>query len=442
MPSSNIPSASASASDAPAPAPAVAVPGDAAHGGEWRRGWPVVAAAAMGSGLGPGLYQNLSSLFTPGLEQSFGWSRGAIATAAGLGLVGALLAPLIGRAADRFGVRPIIVAAMLMLGAGYLWLASMTGAMWQYQLGVLMLVVTVPGTSSLVYGKLTAAAFVRGRGLALAIGTSGLAVMTMVVPPLLGQLIDARGWRAGFVALAVASAAVTLPLILLALRRVPAGPTRPDPDRAEAALPVLGVTAREARRDARFWIVASSALLINVATTGMVTQLVPVGLELGLSAGEAALLLTTFGISAIVGRIIIGVLVDHMRPQPAAAAFALVSALAFAGLALHPGGLAAAVALVFLAGLMNGAENDLLPYLAARLFGLRAYAEIYGSAMPVALLGSGIGIVGFGRLHDLFGSYRVPLAIGAVALLLAGACFLLLRDRPLPEVKASAGPRG
>lgn len=42
---------------------------------------------------GPGLYQNLSSLFVPGLQDSFGWSRGDIATAAGVGLLGALARP-------------------------------------------------------------------------------------------------------------------------------------------------------------------------------------------------------------------------------------------------------------------------------------------------------------------------------------------------------------
>jgi predicted MFS family arabinose efflux permease len=400
---------------------------------EWRGGWPVVLAAMLGSGLGPGLYQNLSSLFTPGLEQSFGWSRGVIATAAGLGLLGALAAPLIGRFADRAGVRRVIVLSMLVLGVGYLVLASIGGSIWQYRLGVGLLVLAVPGTSSLVYGKLIAAAFVRSRGMALALGTSGLAFITIVVPPALEAVIHSRGWRAGFLSLAVASSVVALPLILLAIRGVPTGPTRRAPEDRALLPPVAGATASEARRDARFWIITASATLINFATTGLVTQLVPLGLERGLGSAEAALLLTSFGMSTIVGRLAIGALVDRMRPQPAAAAFALLSAAAFAALALGVNGLPAMLVVVFLAGLMSGAENDLLPFLAARLFGLRSFAEIYGSAMPVALLGTAAGIVAYGRLHDMFGSYDIALTAGAVALLLAGCSFLLLRDRPTPD---------
>lgn len=382
----------------------------------------------LGAGLGPGLYQNLSSLFTPGLEATFGWSRGDIATAAGLALAAAAVAPLIGRTADRIGVRPVIVASMLLLGVAYLWLAAMGmrggAAIWRYQVGVALLVLALPGTSSLAYGKLIAAHFVRGRGLALALGTSGLAVVTIVAAPLLGALIAQRGWRAGFIALGGGAVLLALPLIVLTLR---AAPALPADIAARGALP--GVSAASARRDRRFWIMVASAWLINAATTGLVTQLVPIGLELGLPAPQAALLLTSFAGSAIAGRLMVGWLVDRMRPQPVAAAFAIVSAAAFVALAFAPAGLATLLVLVFLAGLMNGAENDLLPFFAARLFGLRAYAEIYGTAIPIALSGTAVGIIGFGRLHDMTGAYSAALTLGCVALLLAATCFVVLPDR-------------
>ncbi|PZQ60470.1 MAG: hypothetical protein DI544_08675 [Sphingomonas taxi] len=420
--------------------PARPTPDRPAHAtlAEWRAGWPVVLAAMLGAGLGPGLYQNLSSLFTPGLEASFGWSRGAIATAAGLALGAAVVAPLVGRVADRIGVRPVIVVSMLLLGVAYLWLAAMGmnggRAIWRYQLGVVLLVLALPGTSSLAYGKLIAARFRRGRGLALALGTSGLALVTLVAAPVIGQVIARSGWRAGFVALAAGAVVLALPLIVLALRLRPAEPTLALSPLVE----LTGVDAGRARRDRRFWILVASAWLINAATTGFITQLVPIGIELGVEPSRAALLLTSFASSAIAGRLLVGWLIDRLRPQPVAAAFALVSAAAFALLAFAPGGLGVLLVLVFLAGLMNGAENDLLPYFAARLFGLRAYAEIYGSAMPIAITGSAIGIIGFGRLHDMSGGYGAALALGGAALLLAAVCFLILPER-MDDAAAASG---
>jgi len=409
-------------------------------GGEWRTGWPLVAAAMLGIGTGPGLFQNLSSLFTPGMVEEFGWTRGQIATAAGVGLIGGLAVPFLGRLADRFGVKPMIVGAMLLLGLAYCGMAAVEGKIWQYQLLILCLALSVPGTSALVYGKLIGAAFARHRGLALGIATSGISISTLVLPPVVGAVIAAHGWRGGFVALAILTAGIALPLVLLALRGRAAAPTRPDPGDATAALPVEGMTGAEARRDGRFWRLALSALLINLATIGLVTQLVPFGLDRGLSAGEAALLLASFGASQVVGRLAIGYLVDHFRPQLMAAIAAVISCLAFVALQVGEPGFAFAMIAVFAAGLMNGAEHDLMPFFGVRLFGLRAFGEVYGTLLMIALIGTATGIVGFGRLHDATGGYDIALGIAAAALALAACLFLSLRDRPLPHVQGAAHP--
>ena len=405
---------------------------------ELRRGWPLVLAAVLGIGFGPGLFQNLSSLFLDGTTSEFGWSRGEVATAAAIGLLGGLVAPFVGRLADRVGIRPIIVGAMLLLGGAYVALSRQSGSLVEYQILVALLAFSVPGTSSVVYGKLIGACFVRHRGLALALATSGLSITTLAMPPLVGAVIAAQGWRAGFLVLAAATALLALPAILFLIRHVPATPTARAPDDAAAAAPVEGVTGRDARRDPRFWLLSLGVALVNLASVGLVTQLVPLGVERGLTAAQAALLLTGYALSQVVGRLTIGVLIDRMAPQGVAAAVALVSAAGFAGLLVPAPGFALAMGMVFLAGLMNGADNDLLPYLTARLFGLRAYGEIYGSILPIALAGTAAGIVAFGRLHDRFGHYDAALGVSVVALVLSGLCFFLLREKPLPRAQAAA----
>ena len=412
---------------------------DAASAGssEWRRGWPVVLAAMIGIGTGPGLVQNLSSLFVPGLVAEFGWTRGQIGTAAALGLLASIAVPFLGRIVDRFGARPMIVGAMLLLGGAYLGFTAMCGPLWHYQLLVAALALTVPGTSNLVYAKLIAAKFVAHRGLALGMATSGLSVTTLAMPPLIGAVIAAQGWRAGFVTLAIATALIALPLVLLAMRGTPAGPTRPDPDQA-TAVPIPGLTGAEARRDGRFWQLAMAVALINFGAVGLVTSLVPFGLDRGLPATQAAALLASFGASQMVGRLAIGWLVDRYRPQTMAALFALASAAAFAVLAGGASGFALLMVAVFFAGLMNAAEQDLLPYFGVRLFGLRAFGEVYGTVLVIALFGTASGIAGFGRLHDATGGYTLALAIATAALVASALLFWTLKDRKLPKAQVVA----
>lgn len=393
---------------------------------EWRTGWPLVAGALVGSGASPALFQNLSSMFVPGMTGEFGWSRGAVAAASGLGFAGSLVVPLLGRAVDRVGVRPMIVGCMVALAAAYLGMAAMTGRLWHYHLLVLALAMTVPGTSALVYGKLIAARFVAHRGMALGIATSGLPLTTLLLPIVLAEVIEDFGWRGGFVALAVYSALIALPIALFAIRG--AGPV----NRATAIGPaqVSGVTAPCARRDPRFWRLGLTGLFVNLGTIGFVTQLVPFGIDRGLPATQAALLLTAFGASQVAARVTFGALIDRFPPQRIAAAVAFVSALGFAVLQWRELTLPALALGVFCAGLMNGAENDLFPFFAARLFGLRAYGEIYGTLIVVALVGSGAGIIGFGMLHDATGGDAVGLAVASAALAIAGLLFAGLRDRP------------
>ena len=405
---------------------------------EWRRGWPLVLAAMLGIGFGPGLFQNVSSLFIEGATREFGWSRGEIATAAAIGLLGGLVAPFLGRLSDRVGIRPVIIASLLLLGLTYVGMSLQSGALLQFQLLIALLAFAVPGTSSVVYGKLIAACFVQHRGLALGFATSGLSATMLVMPPIVGAAIATWGWRSGYLVLAAATALVALPLVLWLLRGVPWTPTARRPGEAHVDEAVTGLTGAEARRDRRFWQLGVAVALVNVASVGLVTQLVPLGLERGLGAGEAALLLTSYAASQVAGRIAIGGLVDRFAPQRVAAVVALVSAIAFALLLVPAPGFAAMMLLVFLAGLMNGAEHDLLPFLTARLFGLRAYGEVYGSLLPVALAGTAAGIVAFGRLHDAYGRYDPALGLAAVALVLSGLAFLTLRDRALPEAQAAA----
>ena len=395
---------------------------------EWRGGWPVVLGSAAMAGVGAGLYQNLSSLFMPGIREITGASRSEIGASAALGLLGALAAPYIGRLADRIGVVPVIVVSSLGLAATYLWLSLMSGGLWQFQIGVAFLALTAPGMSAMIYGRLVAKRFDRHRGLALAFATSGLSLTTVLLPAAIGWTIENWGLAAAYYVLATLAVVVGIPAGLYATRK--AGALERPALRERSNKPPSWTNLL-------FWRIAGATMLINIGTVGMVTSLALIGGERGLGLAAAGLLLSSYGASQIVGRMVMGALIDRYPANRIAAAFGMISTVGFVGMMWGVDGLPFMLAAVFVAGLLNGAEFDLMPFLVSRLFSLEVFSELFGRLLLFSILSGGIGLAGFNLLRDWTGSYTAPLGIAAICMMLAAA---LLYTLPATRPEATEPP--
>ena len=79
-------------------------------------------------------------------------------------------------------------------------------------------------------------------------------------------------------------------------------------------------------------------------------------------------------------------------------------------------------------GFAAGAESDVIAYLAARYFGMRAYGCIYGFLYAPYGIFSSISPVLYGYIRDTTGSYDQML-IAAMALSATGGALLLALGR-------------
>src|SRR5262245_27801386 len=130
--------------------------------------WIVLAAATLCMMAGTGLRSSFGVYIKP-MEAEFGWGRGALSGVAAVSLLilGAV-GPFVGRLADRWGPRRVVVFSLLLLGAGGLG-ASRAQGLAQIYLTIGLLMAAGAGGLSIATGSTVAARwFEQRRGVAIA----------------------------------------------------------------------------------------------------------------------------------------------------------------------------------------------------------------------------------------------------------------------------------
>jgi predicted MFS family arabinose efflux permease len=426
---------SLSAPDA-APSPATHHPAGVSHNWrdaaeEWRINWRIGIAAFLAIGLSHGSFQAVSSLFVLPLQAAFGWSRGEVAFAFNASLVTALAAPFVGRAVDRFGTRRIMLGGMTITALLYAGLASMNGSLALFYLLSTLVSVIGLSASGLTCSRVVSQAFVRSRGLSLAVARSGLALASAGLPVALFGIITHLGWRAGYLTQAALILFVSLPAVYFWIGGNRSAPLA-NRVRTDATLPGWV----ELLHNRRVWFLCLGAGLGYAPATAIMSQLQPMLVSKGLSGGDAAALIGVAGIASFVGALVTGTLVDRFWAPAIAFLFACGSAAGTCLLAAHGTieGPVAAMA-ILLIGLGLGAEIDIVAYMVARYFGITSFATLYGVAVFFIALSGALGASMLGIAFDRFGNYDAALFVLAACFLAAGCCYLMLGRYPPSHVE-------
>ena len=401
---------------------------------EFRRGWKVLLASLLGVAFGASpLPFNTIGFFMKPLQDEFGWSRTEISFGITIyGILGALLAPFFGWAADRWGVRPVALGSLGVFGLIFAAFSVIPGQLWAFYLLWTLVGLFGIGSTPVTYSRAINLWFFRQRGLALGLTLVGTSISAMLLPIITVQLIDHFGWRGGYALLALLPLAVALPVGLLFLRE-PRPEERP-PELAAAVgasgqLP--GRTLREATAEPRFWILWLSIVLVSVAYGGALVHMPSMLGARGFETADAAKVMGVFGLSIFAGRIITGLLLDRFWAPLVTLPILCMPAVS-CYILMGDGGLSVAVAVLaaFLMGFAAGAETDLIAYLASRYFGMRSYGQIYGVLYMGFGLATAVSTTLYGWVRDTTGSYDPILAAAAVGFVLGAVLLLLLGRYP------------
>jgi len=385
----------------------------------------MVLLACTACQMGAGLFY-ASQALSGDVIRELGWTRAEWSSAlVPMLFVSSVAQAFVGAACVRFGVRPVVSSAVLLLGAASLVLANVH-ALWQLHVAMLLLALANAGIGDVSIGAVVTRWFDRARGMALGFATVGSNLGSVVFVQALAGLSVEGSWREASLQVGLGGVAVILPFALFVIRDPRPGEGAAAAEtRAPTAEPSAGL--REVLRRPAFWIFFVTVFGYALAQLGVINHLRLHLEDLGYSTREAQNALSLAIGAGIAAKLGAGVVALVLSPRVALAANTLLLAGSFA---LVP--YAEDPRILGLFGVVFGvsvaARDVLVPLLLARIFGTRDFAKIFGLVMLAYAPGGALGPLALGALHDTVGSYAAGFAVVGAILVAAALGQLRLRE--------------
>jgi MFS family permease len=402
--------------------------------------WWVVAGSFLGLVVSAGpVATNTIGNFVKPISSDLGWTRSQVTLGLALsGFTMALGSVLFGRLMDRYGIRPVTLAAVVGFGVSMAIIGLTPASLTIFTVLYMVQGFFSAGIAPLPYAKSISGIFDRDRGIALGVAIGGVGIGTLVVPQYAQSLIGSYGWREAYLGLGLLHLIVAFPAVLFLIRepgygRPAQGTPRPV---ASARSGIPGKTVREALVDPAFWLIAIPFVTTGAILVGLNGTIVPMLTDAGMSVRMATTAVSVLGIATIAGRVFSGWLLDRMFASYVTILFLLVP---FLGVLAFGAGLSFGLPFIaaFLIGLGIGGELDLMAFLISRYFGLRSFGALYGLLTGLFYIGAKGGPFLVNVIFEQTGSYSLVLVIAAIVMPVASLMIWRLGPYVYPVAEES-----
>lgn len=411
-------------------------------------GWVIVVSGVLTNLAISGSTLWGFAFFSVPISDDLGWSRSTIFFAITLrALITAATTPLLSRLMDEARwPRPLMILSGT-VGALSIASIGLVQEVWQYYL-VAGVIGGMAGAGSFVYQVITPKWFVRMRGRAVSFVSMGTSGAALVYPFFAQGLIAAFDWRLGLMVMGASVFLMTVPLSFLLWRQPedlgllpdgdgPEQPARQD-GRSGNARPQEDFTVKEIIRRRTPWLLAASAVVAGPSLQGLAANWAPYYRDSGIDPTAAALAVTMYGLFALVGRTIWGLLAERIPIRTIMVCLTLL----IAGTTLWQIQVSQAwMAYVngCIQGLTLGGYIAVSQLVWAEYFGRKHLGAIRGIFTPFATVSSALGPFALAAMNDLTGSYRPVFGALFAGWLIAALCQFLARPIQKPPAKAAPG---
>ena len=346
-------------------------------------------------------------------------------------ILGVFFLPVAGKIYAKYDFRIVLSVSVIAcaLAAG---LMGTFRELWQFYLSGAVFGVFGMAVWQLPYSTLISEWFDDRVGIAMSIPACAAALSGAFLAPALNLAIETVGWRCAYFLQGAIVALFILPWSMLVFRLKPSDlglePYR-NKDRADTAVSAeetqaVKITVREKMTSLTFALLFLFAGIGSMLGSGYDSHLPGIGISYGITAANAALLVTALQLGSFVSKIITGLLNDVIGIRRTIYIELLIVALSLAGLLVFRGTWG-----MFVAAFFFGTQDTLggvsAPLLLRELFGRDDFVEMnalvrvgfsfFGAFAPPAV----------GLAYDLTGAFDAAM-IGGIILSAVGAFVVFL----------------
>jgi sugar phosphate permease len=410
-------------------------------------GWVIVAVTFVTMLTTAGCMGLPGALIVP-LGKEFGWDTGEISTALALRLIlFGLMAPFAAALIEKYGVRNVILAAVVTISAGLLGAAQMT-RLWHLFVLWGLIVGVGTGLTAMVLGAIVSSRwFTRHRGLVLGFLTASVATGQLAFLPLAAWLVDHAGWRMALLP-SVGGLLFAGLLVILFMRDrpsdvglAPLGETLKQAAAPASETPALSQafgTLAMASRSSTFWLLAGTFFICGLSTNGLIqTHFIPLCVDFGMPQVEAASALALMGIFDFFGTILSGWLSDRYSNRWLLFWYYSLRGLSLLYLPSSSFTLYGLSLFALFYGLDWIATVPPTVKLAAGAFGREKAGLVFGWIFAAHQLGAAVAAFGAGWTRTGYATYLPAFYAAGAACLLAALLAIAIRKAPQPAYAVS-----
>ncbi|MGB5246212.1 MAG: MFS transporter [Woeseia sp.] len=406
---------------------------------EFRDGWKPLFAATIGTMCGLITVTNYSQGFMVGpVITEFGWSPAQFFLGFTVMMcVGMIAGPMVGQMAEKVGIRTLGIIGLIGHCAAYFLISFNNGSLALWYASFAALSILAAGSLPIIWTAVLNGWFQKHRGKAIGITMAGTGIGAFLLPPIVEFFVSNYGWRVAYRAVGAGALLLALPVVIAFFRENKAAAESTQ----NKAVPNThwGLTRSEALRTVKFWILGAVLFVTALVIVGLLSNFERIMSERGLDRSDIARIAAVMGLTVIVGRLLVGALVDRFWAPAVASCFIAMPIIAMLVLMNFDPSIQVGIVVAILIGLAAGAELDMLAYLTGRYFGPAHYPAVFGAIFAFFTVGAGVAPPIYGAIAQAYEGYGTALMLSIGLLVLSIVLFLSLGRYPEASQQNSTG---